>query len=1663
MKSRNKKLICFLIVMIITLISCCIVSASDNVDKNITTTQNNEVTSTNVEQTTANNNYEKTATSTESVTQSDETTIEETDDQNDVEKENKTNAKAITKAKITNKTVKTATNINGAYVLNGDITLSDGYSLTGDFSLDGQGHTLTYTGSGNLFTSNGYKVTLSNIVIRNVPGYVIYGGYGHNLTACEFYDCIGIYKFDGGVGNTVLITTTNCYFSGTKARAFDAQVTGGTTGNIFVAYTSIFENYVNPIFYCFNKGQFRGSNLIFGNTIATNAAYENNEEIQYQGSKPTVSIQKKAFDTNIVITAPDVHVNQTNNVNVRLTATMDDGTIVGIPHEDVTIKVTYANGSTQNLNGITNMNGQVYLTSMNGDVTIPVIAAKTGVVRVNVTFAGSRWTVDTSTGERLYHAATKTQTYNVIGIPTTTTLSLNSSNVDKGEKVRLTANIVNNDDNSVVVNEGSVTFYRGNTQIGTATVSNGVATLDYTTDTSGTLNIIAVYSNAANYNTSTSTASSLTVKADLNLVASIVLQNESTIVVQARLTQENGSPVSGATIRIPFTVNGLNLTSGTHTYTGYNETVQVLGTVTIQNTTNSNGYTNLTINTRYKPGDKPYSYVEEGHYDVIFDGNDLYGSVISNIELTKLSGLNITFPTTANPSIVTDDSLHYYYYGNIGDSYSFSAHVHNSTGSEISSGTVRFWVDPPASDSDYYSTKFSNHYYLFYPRLFSLNGTDNKYNVTYLENNLYRSSEPVFLGIRVKMNTTLPYQFVNTTYGNVTLQVKVANLTDNSQVVPGSVVIVKRNGAEIARGTTGANGLTNIVLPDIGVGNSPELTLVYEGNVSHNANTTVIPANSVTIVNRDAVVEVEEEIVDYIKSTVTITANVTDVSTGEGLTGSVAFKKDGTTLQTVNLVDGQASYTYTIVANETLTITSVFTASNYNEAVNSTDVVGMLIPTVTSLDASISANVGKAVNISASVVNDSSIVNAGNVPQGSVTFYYGTQELGTVNVVDGVAKLENVVFNATNASGKISASFTDSNAIYNDSASSSSVGALVVNQGTAHIAMQEEYSDIYGTELTITVNVTDVNSDQKITSGNVIFKKAGTVLETSSIDSNGQASFTYTVGSDSQVTVTAELSNTNYTTATNSSSVNRIFINTTTTISNVPASADVGQSFTFNVRLNTTGNQAVSGKSIVVKVNGEAITGLAQTDNNGEITVTYIPKNNISIVINATFEGDEIYAKSNDTDSSLTGDKISLIPTKVTLDITPTTGTVYSPISITVGLTNNTNNEDNTVTGTVKLYINGNSQDITINPTQKTVTVTYVPEDNQNVNVYAEYAGQEGIYDANRTENKVIQVNLIDTNLAITVPSEVTVAESFRFNITLTNATSPNDKIGGKVVKITATVNSDSVDVYYDDVNNIYYATYTVSNNTDDLVFGAAFAGDNSYKQSDATSVTLDKTNIKLIPTQMGIIVPDDVKVGTEFTFKINLTNSSGEAISGQSIVVEINNQTYTGSLTYNNGLYEGTYTATNNTDIVINATFASTNVYEGVNAINDTLTGEHIVLIATLVDVEHPTTVNVSQSIELVINLTDEYQTRLNTSNITVKVDGHELTAGKTFSADYLTLTVDYPTTKSETLRFDVSYPGLEGVYYENSTTFNVEVVKIPTKTTITVLNNTAGNQRFR
>ncbi|MGH9496315.1 MAG: Ig-like domain repeat protein, partial [Candidatus Sulfotelmatobacter sp.] len=96
---------------------------------------------------------------------------------------------------------------------------------------------------------------------------------------------------------------------------------------------------------------------------------------------------------------------------------------------------------------------------------------------------------------------------------TTTTLTPSSTTPFQGESVTLTANV------TPTTATGSVTFKNGSTVLGTSSLSGGTATLSTTSLPVGTDTVTAVYGGSGTLNTSTSSASTLTVAPAFALTA----------------------------------------------------------------------------------------------------------------------------------------------------------------------------------------------------------------------------------------------------------------------------------------------------------------------------------------------------------------------------------------------------------------------------------------------------------------------------------------------------------------------------------------------------------------------------------------------------------------------------------------------------------------------------------------------------------------------------------------------------------------------------------------------------------------------------------------------------------------------------------------------------------------------------------------------------------------------------------------------------------------------------------------------------------------------------------------------------------------------------------------------------------------------------------------
>ena len=2012
MFNKNKKYVCLFLIIFVTLMTCCVVAADStnkqtNTNKEVTVKktvqkiESNHIKKSSLKSTsnsitkTTNKNTVKSITTTKS--QKTNNYTNESDEKTKIKNETKINT--ISKDKTKNKTVKMGTTgtpvsswsqigSSGTYYLTQNIT-ANGAKTVSSITIDGNGFTISSTnGAHDLFTASG-TVKLTDIVFRNVNGYIISGNYGHELTACEVYGG-RVYKLTADADNQNLVTLTNCYFNSLEANAFDSDI-GGALSNKYLVYNSIFENCTYPIFPIFNKGVFEGYNFIIQDHVASKArdvSGSGTPPLLLHGGQSTVSIEGISSNTAIVITAPNVHVNQTNNVTARLTAVVN-GKTVGVPREDVTITITDKNGGVETLPGFTDSYGRIYRTNIDGKTVIPIVSTECGLVNIAVSYGGSSWV--TNDNQPLYRSSTATGQYQVLGIPTTVTTSFNESQITYHDNVTIYANVDNNDNNSVKVNEGSVDFYCEGEYIGTANVINGVATLENvqinitgirqsnSAITNGAVRFNTTYSGGSHYNMNKSSNVTLTVyKSDgivITAPEAIYRYVGDYLNLWINVTDANGENITTISYNKNFTIHDTRSDwEGVRFYAFGNSNYYytngaINGTAVLGNRTNVK--IKAEIPTQY-----PVTYPQGYYYAFKINSKylgDLYYLPNNQDAITTVYVMKL-------PTVTTIANTSGYVTGEIGTPVTLTATVTDTYNNiVVKEGTVTF-----RNSTDILGTANVNSM-----GIASLNVTFNKpfndeeITATFVgadyANGATRKYEDssATTHLNITKIPTVTEVFTGQATNELNVVFRVTNETGN--VIRTGLLNVYVNGTlidaiDLSSGLTPSvdyegyfsKTYTGPYLYSMGIDDQhflgSKLVAEYvENDVYLNSSANVDIGEVFSHVSLSVVVN-ESSI--YVDGSVNITVTAVNEDGYPVKYGMICIKVGDYEYPPFILDDSGNSVRSVIYSNVTpgnYSVTANISCVLYHPVVNSTSFNINLIPTITTVNA-VSGSVGAVTNVKATVVAGNGMV----VNQGIVRFYCGEQELGSANVANGNASID-VQFNGTIVDGRITATYVDNSdvVLFNNSSSNNVVDSGVTNiaPGTAHISMQEEYSGYYDDEIIITVNVTDINSGKNITSGSIIFKQGTETLSTQELDANGQASLVYHITGDSKVEITAELINTNYTATSNSTNVTKLLKESTLTIFDVPNNVKVFEQFTFKIKLNTSNGMGLGGKTVTVKVNNETIP-VTQTNNDGVITVTYTPKNNNSIIINATFEGDIAYAASNATDSSLTSEHISLIGTNIIVE-SPESVTIGDTVTVTVKLLNDTEGLINPENVTLSITLNGvEITPVTNSTTNNIITITYITTRHGDLNITANYAGLDGIYSESieaknstlinpKTATLNVDLgNLVATNtsdIVITVPEDTTDVlngETVYINVTETgaggtthiltgtfvdgqavisitptisggvtfNAVLPDNNIYGvlestgnsnvELMPVTLQIVSDDdimvgnnlgvtvnvvdangniinnlpvnirvhTDGVYDNVNSGATVNYWINdkgnlnseNNNGNVSITADYVGSNVYAQAtqatktvithginttiipenDNQKIKLNQTNtfkIKVVETDnptnpirtgtvtitvvnatgdsiltssdtqpdingyvyysfnpattstitvtaiydngtyyngnistqtfslensnfefvtpiieltatntavnqtntitvtlkdgenlikyqdvivtidsssntyntgdTGIItitnykseigrqnvvvtaqyagnntlaynaaidnqtmfnvsqigttlefvsIPDNFKVGTTATITVSLKAANGTEINGENVDLYIGNTKVTTNSTVN-GIVTFIYTPVNNDTLTFKAIYQEES-NESYNSSETTEIIRTVSIIDTTMGVEYPATVNVTKPVTIVINLTDEYNNGLNTSNITVKVDGHVITTGKTFSDDGKTLTITYPTTKDETLTFDVEYPGVEGIYKETSQRFTVNVVKIPTTTVVTIINNTAGNVKI-
>jgi hypothetical protein len=715
-----------------------------------------------------------------------------------------------------------------------------------------------------------------------------------------------------------------------------------------------------------------------------------------------------------------------------------------------------------------------------GNDSVTFLPGSAGSATVN---AGSgQDTVDTTPAP----AEKVTTTGNVTFIqPTTSTTATSlqpSANPSVyGQQVTFTATVTTSGSGTPT---GSVTFYDGNTVLGTQPLSqipgNDQAKFSTSTLSVATHSITATYNGDPNFTTSTSNAVSQVVSQDSTTTTLGSSANPSVYGQAVTFTATVAAVAPGAgtpTGTVNFYDNGTLLGSGTldaNDHAIY--ATSVLSVATHPITATYAGDTNFTTSTT--------------------------SSTLSQV--VNQASTTTTLSSSANPSVW-------------GQSVTFTATVAAvAPGAGTPTGTVNFYDNGTLLGS---GTLDANDHATYATSVLSV--ATHPITATYAgDTNFTTSTTSSALSQVVNQastTTTLSSSANPSVWGqSVTFTATVAAVAPGAGTPTGTVNFYD-NGTLLGSGTLDANDHATYATSALSVATHP-ITATYASDTNF---TTSNSTNTVSqTVNKDGTSTTVASGTNpsVYGQSVTFTATVSASAPGSGTpTGTVNFYDNGMLLGsgTLGVVNGsdQATYATSSLSVATHPITATYAGDTNFTTSNSSNTVKQTVNqdgTSTSLTSSVNPSVyGQSVTFTATVSANSP---GSGTPTGTVNFYDGNTQIGsgTLTVVNGKDQ-------ATYSTSTLGAGLHSITATYagdtNFSTSTSSAVNQTVNQANTTTAGSASGSGYFGQAETFTATVTASSPSTATVVGTVDFFDTTTNndLGTSTLDNTGKATLTTTM------------------------------------------------------------------------------------------------------------------------------------------------------------------------------------------------------------------------------------------------------------------------------------------------------------------------------------------------------------------------------------------------------------------------------------------------------------------------------------------------------------------------------------------------------------------------
>ncbi|HKW32657.1 MAG TPA: Ig-like domain repeat protein [Candidatus Acidoferrum sp.] len=776
---------------------------------------------------------------------------------------------------------------------------------------------------------------------------------------------------------------------------------------------------------------------------------------------------------------------------------------------------------------------------------------------------------------------------------------------------------------------GTVTFYDGNTSLGSAALSGYQAIFQFATLNTGNHQITAVYNGDGNLVPSTS-----------NSVTEIVTQAQTTVTL--------GSSVNTVPYGQPFTLTATIQPQNTGIPTGTVNFFEIYTSTSLGSATLVNGVAQLTLS-NLAPGAHVITAGYQG--DLNFTGSvsptyqeNITQATTSIVVATSASPVNLgqtpTLTATIQPSASTPATGLVAFYDN-GSTPLGTAPITNNT-AQLQTRVLS--VGPHSITAQY-------------------SGDTNYSGST--ASAIVETVNPAADNVSVSTSSTF--------YGQPSTFIATVQPVGYSGTPTGTLTF--SDGTTVLGTGTLSNGSAQFTTSTLTVG-SHSISASYSGDANFQPATSAQVTANVSKVNATTTITSGQNPSTF-GQTVQLTAVVQPVYGGTA-TGSVTFLDGSVALGTITLTGNAATLSVSSLTAGTHFISAAYAGDSNVGSSTSTSISQTVNPlsTTTTLASSLNpATAGQAVTLTASIQ-----AGAGNLATGTVTFMDGSAALGTATVTNNSAQL--TVSTLAAGSHSITAAYSGST---NFSGSTSAALTETINQSsTATTLVSNSNPATFGQAVPFVATVQTASGGAA--TGTVTFFDGATTLGTASVSTNGGhnvAQFTFSGLLGGTHTITAAYSgDTNYAASTSGAltqTINPASSTLTVGASSNPASFGQAVILTATVVPSVNGTLATG---TVTFFDGANSLGTANLANNvAQISVTNLALGSHSIT--ATYAGDRNLAGST---SAALAEVVNPTATSTVVTSSANPALVNTTVTFTAAVSSSI---AGTQSGTVSFYLDG--------------------------------------------------------------------------------------------------------------------------------------------------------------------------------------------------------------------------------------------------------------------------------------------------------------------------------------------------------------------------------------